>query len=94
MARRVRAALRLSGVQDVARRERHVPTASGEHKGKGNAAHEARAQLFLDVFAMNGVGTCCTCSLPHFGQGGCAVGCSARCSTCSNVSPHFSQRYW
>ena len=29
-----------------------------------------RFQLFLDVFATNGVGMCWTFSLPHFGQFG------------------------
>ncbi|CAM2185683.1 hypothetical protein PSAC2689_60166 [Paraburkholderia sacchari] len=33
-------------------------------------ARPDRFQLFLDVFATNGVGMCWTFSLPHFGQGG------------------------
>ncbi|CAG9264313.1 hypothetical protein PCAR4_60071 [Paraburkholderia caribensis] len=52
-----------------------------------------RAQLLRDVFATNGVGACCTLSLPHLGHFSCAVACSATCSACSNFSPQLSQRY-
>jgi len=62
--------------------------------GTKNELIAGRSQLFLDVFATNGVGMCWTFSLPHFGQFGWAASCSARCSACSNISPHFSQRYW
>jgi len=45
-------------------------------------------------FVRNGVKTCCTDSLPHFGQRGWAPWCSVTCSKWSKISPHFSQRYW